>query len=200
MSIPIFLPMSERDNALEFENYTLSLNNHGIMVLMASITSDTVRPVIEWILHENLIRKRKLKELLLLICSAGGNIEDGFALIDVMASSAIPIKTVGLGQISSAALMIFLAGAKGRRVLTPNTSVLSHQYTWGTFGKEHEIFATVKEFSLIQQRMLEHYQKSTGLDQVKIKEVLLPPHDVYLSAQEALDYKICDQIADIQLK
>jgi ATP-dependent Clp protease protease subunit len=171
-----------------------ALNDHGMMVLMGGIDTDSVKPVIEWILHENFVKKKKLKELLLMICSEGGDLEPAFALIDVIKASRIPVKTVGLGQIASCGLLIFLAGTRGRRVLTPNTSVLSHQFSWGSAGKAHELFATVKEFELTQQRMVRHYQESTGLDEDTIKQVLLPPQDIYLSAEEALSYNICDAI------
>jgi ATP-dependent protease ClpP protease subunit len=55
----------------------------------------------------------------------------------------------------------------------------------------------MKEFQLTEQRMVEHYKVSTGLDDEAIKKVLLPPQDVYLSAQEALEYGICDHVADL---
>jgi len=177
-----------------YESFGEAINHCGMYVLMDSIESDSVRPVIEWIIHENHVRKKKQKELLLMICSDGGNISDAFALIDVMKSSRIPIKTVGLGSVASAGLMIFLAGHTGRRVLTPNTSILSHQFSWGSSGKAHELFATVKEFELTQTRMVDHYRNCTGLDDVTIREVLLPPQDVYLSAEEALKYNICDHV------
>jgi len=170
------------------------LNDHGMMVLMGEIDADSVKPVVEWILHENYVKKKKLKELLLMICSEGGDLSVAFALIDVMRSSKIPIKTVGLGQIASCGLLIFLAGTAGRRILTPNTSVMSHQFSWGTEGKAHELFATMKEFDLTQKRMIRLYQQTTGLDQDTIKEILLPAQDVYLSAEEALQYHICDHI------
>jgi ATP-dependent Clp protease protease subunit len=188
----------DRDPSLDYETYSQALSDHGMMILISAITDESVKPVIEWILHENYVRKRKAKELLLMICSSGGSVEDAFALIDVMHSSVIPIKTVGLGSIASSALLIFLAGTPGRRVLTPNTSILSHQFSWGTSGKVHELFATVKEFELVQQRMVEHYRYCTGLDDDTIRQVLLPPQDVYLSAQEALHYKICDAVADFK--
>lgn len=181
----------------EYDSASQALNDHGIYVLMDGIDDDSVKPVIEWILHENHVKKKKLKELLLMVCSNGGSIESAFALIDVMRSSKIPIKTVGLGSIASCGLLIFLAGAKGRRILTPNTSILSHQFSWGSEGKAHELFATVKEFELTQKRMVDHYRVSTGLDDDTIKRVLLPPQDVYLSADEALQYRICDHVADL---
>ena len=104
---------------------------------------------------------------------------------------------MGLGSIASSGLLIFLSGHKGRRVLTPNTSILSHQFSWDVGGKAHELFATVKEFDLTQKRMIEHYRKCTGLDDDTIRTVLLPPQDVYLDAEEALKYNICDAIADV---
>lgn len=189
---------NEREPHLDFETYGQALNDHGMMILMASISEESVKPVIEWILHENHVRKKKFKELLLMICSSGGNVSEAFALIDVMMSSRIPIKTVGLGCIASSALLIFLSGSQGRRILTPNTSILSHQFSWDVGGKAHELFATVKEFDLTQKRMIEHYQKCTGLDNDTIREILLPPQDVYLEASEALQYKICDHVAELE--
>ena len=184
-------------SSIEYASPGEALVDHGIYVLIDNIDADSVRPVVEWILHENHVRKKKYKELLLMICSDGGNLEQAFALIDVMRSSRVAIKTVGLGSISSAGLMIFLAGTRGRRVLTPNTSILSHQFAWGSQGKAHELFATVKEFQLTEQRMIQHYQTSTGLADDVIRRVLLPPQDVYLSAEEALEYGICDEVADL---
>ena len=181
----------------QYDNASQALNDHGIMVLMDEINHETVKPVIEWILHENHVRKKKHKELLLMICSEGGNIAEAFALIDVMRSSRIPVKTVGLGSIASCGLLIFMAGAAGRRVLTPNTSILSHQFSWESEGKSHELFATIKEFELTQKRMVTLYREATGLEDDVIRKVLLPPQDVWLSAEEALQYHICDVIADL---
>jgi Protease subunit of ATP-dependent Clp proteases len=45
--------------------------------------------------------------------------------------------------------------------------------------------------------MIEHYKVATGLEDEVIRRVLLPPQDVYLSAQEALEYGICDHVADL---
>jgi ATP-dependent Clp protease protease subunit len=191
--LPLFLSNMAIDKDPVLDNIP-TLSDHGIMVLMGEIHADSVRPVVEWILYENYVKKKKLKELLLMICSEGGELSTAFALIDVMRTSKIPIKTVGLGQIASCGLLIFLSGAVGRRVLTANTSIMSHQFSWGTEGKAHELFATMKEFELTQQRMINLYKSATGLDEETIKTVLLPAQDVYLSAEEALSYGICDHI------
>lgn len=190
--------MSQDNPAQIDQNHTQALNDAGMYVFMGEVDADSVKPVIEWLLHENYVAKKKKKELLLMICSEGGDMSAAFALIDVMSSSAIHIKTVGLGQVASAGLLIFLAGSPGRRILTPSTSILSHQFSWEVDGKVHELFATMKEFDLAQRRMIAHYRATTGLPDDKIRASLLPAHDVWLSAQEALDLNICDAISQVE--
>jgi ATP-dependent Clp protease protease subunit len=185
-----------QENNIELEkSHSQSLADAGMYVFMGEVDHENIKPIVEWILHENFVTKKKRKELLLMICSEGGDVSSAFALIDVMRSSNILIKTVGLGQIASAGLLIFLAGSPGRRVLTPNTSILSHQFSWGSEGKSHELFATMREFELMQQRMVDHYRQCTQLDDETIRAKLLPAHDVWLSAQEALALNICDSIS-----
>jgi ATP-dependent Clp protease protease subunit len=191
------MPLEKDINFVDKDHSEL-LQDAGMYVFMDNVASETIKPIIEWILVENHVAKKKKKELLLMICSAGGSMEDAFALIDVMKASSIPIKTVGLGSVSSCGLLIFLAGAPGRRILTPNTSILSHQYSWGSDGKHHELFAITKEFGLAQTRMIRHYQQTTGLNEETIKTKLLPANDVYLSAEEALELGICDYISDMK--
>ena len=186
------------DNSLQLEQtHSQALADAGMYVFMGDVEQENIKPIIEWILHENHVAKKKRKELLLMVCSEGGDMGAAFALIDVMHSSPIPIKTVGLGVIASAGLLIFIAGHKGRRVLTPNTSILSHQFSWSTEGKAHELFATMREFELTQARMLAHYETCTGLDAEQIRKHLLPPQDIWLSAEEALALSICDDISQV---
>lgn len=172
------------------------LNSQGIFTLMGDIDTASIRPVIEWIVFENYKKTKRKKDLTLLVSSEGGSVNDAFALIDIMQGSAIPIRTIGFGIVASAGLMIFLAGQPTTRVLTPNTSILSHQFSWFNEGKAHELFAAVKEFELTQQRMIAHYERTTGMTIDIIKEKLLPPQDVWLSAQEALALNICDIITN----
>jgi ATP-dependent Clp protease protease subunit len=187
---------TENTTQLE-QSHSQALADAGMYVFMGEVDNDNIKPIIEWILHENYVSKKKRKELLLMICSEGGDMSAAFALIDVMKSSDLFIKTVGLGQIASAGLLIFLAGSPGRRILTPNTSILSHQWAWGSDGKAHELFATMREFNLTQKRMIAHYKECTGLGEEEIKTVLLPPHDVWLSAEEALALNVCDEISQV---
>lgn len=163
---------------------------------MEEINLQTARQTVEWIFDCNFQEERP-DQLNLIITSPGGELSAAFAIIDAMRGSAIPIRTIGLGEIASAGLMIFIAGEKGTRLLTPNTSILSHQYSWGAFGKEHELFATVKQFDLTTKKMINHYKKCSGLTEAKIKELLLPPQDMWLSAMEAKKLGLCDEVKEL---
>lgn len=172
-------------------------SKHSFFLLMEEITMNTCKQAVEWVFDSN-FQEERADMLNLIVCSPGGDLNAAFALVDTMRGSAIPIRTIGLGQIASAGLMIFIAGEKGQRLLTPNTSILSHQYSWGAFGKEHELFAQIKEFDLTTKRMIAHYKKCTGLKEEQIRDYLLPPQDVWLSALEAKKLGICDDVKDLK--
>ena len=171
----------------------VELLSKGVYIMMGDVNQESMAPVIDWILSANM-KKKKPKELTLVVCSRGGDLNACFALVDVIMGSKIPIKTVGLGMIASCGLLLFMSGEKGSRVLTPNTAILSHQYSWGAMGKEHELFARVKEMELTTKRLLDHYKKCTGLTEKAVREHLMPPHDVWLSAKEAKKFGICDSV------
>jgi ATP-dependent Clp protease protease subunit len=176
---------------------TTSMRDAGIYYLCDEFNTNVAKDVVSWIIEANLNKSKKFDHLTLMVTSYGGDLSAAFSIIDVMRGSKIPVHTVGLGCIASAGLLTFISGAKGKRVITPNTSILSHQWSWGQVGKEHELIATMREFELTTIRMINHYKKCTGLSDKVIRERLLPPQDVWLSPQEALKYKLCDAVKDI---
>jgi len=179
-------------------SHSSDLEDHNIYLFFDDFESNTVRPVIEFILCKNLMPPSKRpKHLTLIINSPGGELNSAFALIDVMRGSVIPIHTIGLGLIGSCGILTFMSGAVGHRTITPNTSILSHQYSWGGYGKDHELVARQREFELTRDRMMEHYKRCTGLNEKDIKKILLPAHDVWLDAEQAVKYGIADQVKDL---
>ena len=184
--------MTEHNNEEPSADKELLLKK-GITIFMGDVKPETISPIVDWILAANLSQKPH-EELTLGICSPGGDLNACFALVDVMKGSKIPIRTIGMGMIASCGLLMFISGEKGKRILTPNTSILSHQYSWGSYGKEHELFAQVKEYDLTTERIVNHYKKCTGLSEKDIRKYLLPPHDVWLSAKEAKKLGLCDKI------
>jgi len=173
-----------------------SLSDHHMLMFFKEFDSTSSADAIEFIIARNLMKKDRPKFLKMLINSPGGEVSSAFALIDTIKGSHIPVYTYGLGEIASCGLLTFIAGEKGHRYITRNTAILSHQYSWGSWGKEHELHARVKEFDNTQARLLEHYTKCTGLTEKEVKKYLLPPEDVWLTAKEAVKYGIADEIVD----
>lgn len=168
-------------------------------MLFGDVDLANAKEIAQWIMEANFMPEERPDVLNLVINSPGGDLNAAFAIIDVMRGSHIPVRTIGLGQIASAGLMIFIAGHKKMRVLTQNTSIMSHVFSWGSSGKEHELFAAVKEFDLTSQRMVDHYKKCTKLKTDKdVRKYLLPQQDVFLGADEAIKFGLCDEIATLK--
>lgn len=184
--------MAEKDKVASIP----SLDDHHYYMLFKDFNTDTAADAIEFILCRNLMQKNRPKYMKMLINSPGGEIPSAFAIIDTIKGSQIPVYTYGLGEIASCGLLTFIAGEKGHRYITRNTAILSHQYTWGSYGKEHELHARVKEYDNTRSRLLDHYTKCTGMTEKDVKKYLLPPEDVWLTAKEAVKYGIADEIVD----
>ena len=173
-----------------------SIEDYHYYLFNDDFNSKSTGDLIKFIIERNLLLKEKPKMMKLIINSPGGEVSSAFALIDTIKGSRIPIYTYGLGEIASCGLLTFIAGEKGKRFITRNTAILSHQFSWGSWGKEHELMARVKEFNNTQERIIEHYKRCTGLTEKQIKTYLLPPEDVWLTAKEAVKYGIADEIVD----
>ena len=167
------------------------LENH-IHFLIGDINEDTVGECVRWLLYESL--NSKPKELTLYVNSTGGDLNQAFALIDTMRISPHPIKTIAIGNVMSAAFLIFASGAKGLRYVTKNTSAMCHQFNDAAEGKYHDMQAAMRESEMCNQRMVNILKDATGLPINKVKSKLLPPSDVYFSATELLDLNIADHV------
>ena len=178
------------------EEHPNRLLDQGVFYLAGDLKKSISKDVVTWILESNLKKKKIYDHLTLIMTSDGGEVSAAFAIIDTIRDSNIPIHTIGLGMVGSAALYTFIAGHK--RILTPNTSILSHQWDWEISGNYNEVNASMKEYELTQQRVIDHYKKFTKLSTAMILEKLLPTHDVWLSAEEAVKYGLCDEIKMLQ--
>ena len=176
------------------------LHAFGIYMFSEDVTNKSCSRVMEFILEANLNPNRMFDKIQLIINSRGGGLDAAFALCDVMQGSRVPIYTTGLGLIASAGLVIFMAGQKGHRTLTPNTMILSHQWSMGVHGKEHELIASIKAFDMLKDKIMDHYKTFTGLTEKKIKQYLLPPSDVWITPEEAIKLKIADEIVQPKQK
>ncbi len=180
------------------EQIDIHLLKQGIYFLCGEIGHESVTKAIQWITFAN--QNQDLDEhsgawpLTLYINSAGGNLYDAFALIDVMRASSLPIQTIGIGSVLSAAFLIFTSGAAGRRFIGPNCGLMCHQFSDSVEGKHHDLQASLKEGIHCDLRMMEILKTATGLDAKIIKRKLLNETDQWFTSAEALDMGIADQL------
>jgi len=173
------------------------LTDNAVLFLTREFNQENIMPLVARIMEYNLLPKDLQPEYItLIINSPGGAVHSAYHLIDVMKTSKIPVHTVGMGMVASCGVLTLMAGAKGHRKVTQNTSVMSHTYSWGSGGKEHELYAIQKEFEMSSDRMLTHYKKCTGKSEKYIRKHLLSPQDEWLTPAEVVKHGIVDVITE----
>jgi ATP-dependent Clp protease protease subunit len=173
------------------------LREQGVLMLVDKFDQEHIMPLVAQILEYNMMEEEIQPDAItLFINSPGGSVHSAFHLIDAMKTSDIPIHTVGQGLVASCGILTLMAGDKGYRRVTHNTSVMSHQYSWGSTGKEHELYAKVKEFEFSSSRMIEHYKKCTKKSETYIRKHLLSATDVWLSPDECVKHGIVDKVIE----
>lgn len=174
------------------ETYVDITTNGKTALLMGRINEIASSKIVHWIFEQNF--KQEHACLCLVINSTGGSLHHAMAIVDAMASSQILIVTRGIGYIASAALLIFVAGQE--RTLTSNTTIMTHQ-PWDSVEGQDLAFEAMNCYrKLCKEQLLKHYEACTQLSRESIQKELFPPHDRYLSAQQALSLNLCDTIFD----
>jgi ATP-dependent Clp protease protease subunit len=169
------------------------LDDYGIIFISGDIDEGTAQTVCEKIIEMNVTRNCDFIQLI--VNSHGGLCSAGFAIIDMMDWSQLPVYTTGVGIIASMALAVFMAGEKDHRVLTPRTSVLSHRFAAFSYGNHSELVAKRKEEDLMHRRLLDHYIQHTGLKtEEEVVKKLLRDVDTWLTPQEAVEMGIADKV------
>ncbi len=181
--------------ALETKTEESILQSNGIFHFYKDFTNESCAEAITWIIESNLDQERTYERLTLILNSPGGELDACWALVDAMQGSPIPVDTIGTGCVASCGIITLMAG--NYRIATPNTSFLSHQFSAGAYDKQHELMSSVSLWKQINDRVLAHYKRCTGLALKTIKEKLLPPSDVWLTAKEAKKYHIVDEIRNV---
>jgi len=122
----------------------------------------------------------------------GGDADSGFGIYDAMKFIESPITTVCMGLAASAAIIIFLGGDKGRRFSMPNSRFLIHQPSTQSQGQASDLEITANEIIKTRDKYNGIIEDETG---VKASNIVTDANrDFWLSAQEAVDYKLVDKL------
>jgi ATP-dependent Clp protease protease subunit len=111
-----------------------------------------------------------------------------------------PVSTVCVGQAASMGSLLLAGGARGKRFCLPHSSIMIHQPSGGYFGQASDIAIHATEILRVRKKLNEIYQRHLTRDH-SIEEIeRLMERDKFLSAEEALDMGIVDQILDRRIK
>ncbi len=132
------------------------------------------------------------KPITVYINSPGGAADSGFAIYDVLRFMRPQVRTVCSGLCASAAIIIFLAADQGQRYSLPNSRFLIHQPFTSAWGQAADLQITAKQILKLKDRFNCIVAEATGKSVEQISEDA--NRDFWLSAQEALEYRIVDKI------
>ena len=132
------------------------------------------------------------KDIFLYINSPGGSITAGMAIYDTMQYIKCDVSTICVGLAASMGAFLLAAGTKGKRKALPNSEVMIHQPSGGTRGQATDIAIHAEHIINIKKKMNKILAERTGQTVKKISTDT--ERDNFLSAQEALEYGIIDEI------
>lgn len=168
------------------------LLENRIIFLSGPIVERTANIVIQQLLYLQSIRRDQ--DVNLYINSPGGLVDQTLAIYDTMQFMGSEVATYCIGQASSGAAIILMAGTKGKRFILPNAKVMLHQPYGGITGQAEDIRIQAEEVLRDKKRMNMIISRCTGkpYDQVARET----ERDRFLSAEEALAYGIVDEILE----
>ena len=161
-----------------------------IVFLGTPITDDVANLVVAQMLF--LESESKERDIHFYINSPGGSVTSGMAILDTMCYISSPVHTYCIGQCASMASVLLSSGCKGHRYALPNARIMIHQVSGGAYGQCTDLEIQVKEAARLKKTLNEILAKNTGQPLEKVEADC--ERDYFLSAQEAKDYGLIDEI------
>ena len=137
-------------------------------------------------------------DICLYINSPGGSITAGMAIYDTMQYIKPQIRTVCVGMAASMGAFLLMAGEKGKRCALPNSEVMIHQPLGGASGQATDVQIRAEWLLKTKEKMIRMKAEMTGQPEEVIRRDLERDH--FMSAKEALEYGIIDEIFDPRQK
>ena len=186
--VPMVIETSPRGERA-FDIYSLLLKER-IVFLGTPINDQVANLIIAQLLF--LEREDPDKGINLYINSPGGVISAGLAIYDTMQLINPPVSTICLGMAASMATILLSGGEKGKRYVLPNSTVHMHQPMGGAQGQATDIEIAAREIIRLQDKIRTMLSANTGQTYDKIARDT--DRDYYLSAEQAVEYSLVDEI------
>ena len=136
------------------------------------------------------------KDIHLYINSPGGSVSAGWAIYDTMHYVKCDVSTICMGMAASMGAFLLAGGAKGKRFALPNAEIMIHQPSGGAQGQASDIKIVADKIIDTRRKLNEHLAANTG-QPLSVIEVDTE-RDHYMTAQEALEYGLIDEIIDVR--
>lgn len=186
--IPMVVESSGRGERA-YDIYSLLLKER-IIFLGTAIDDQVANVIVAQMLYLN--HEDPDREIQMYINSPGGVIYAGLAIYDTMQMISNPISTVAVGVTASFGTVLLTAGTKGRRFALPNSTIHMHQPLGGAQGQATDIEIAAKQILLLKSKLNNIMAKHTGQKLEVIEHDT--DRDFYMSAQQAVDYGLVDQV------
>lgn len=132
------------------------------------------------------------KDISLYINSPGGSITAGMAIYDTMQYIKPDVSTICVGLAASMGSFLLAAGAPGKRYALPNSEVMIHQPLGGVRGQASDIKIHAEWIQKTKEKLNKIYAERTGQPLERIEKDT--DRDFFMSADEAKDYGLIDQV------
>ena len=193
-SISSVIPMvveSDGRGERAYDIYSLLLKNR-IVFLGSAINDQVANLVVAQLLY--LSREDPESGIQMYINSPGGQVYSGLAIYDTMRMIPNKISTVAVGVAASFGTVLLAAGSKGQRYALPHATIHMHQPLGGAQGQASDIEIQAKEILRLKERLNEILAEATGQDiETIVKDT---ERDYYMSAEEAVQYGVVDQVLE----
>lgn len=132
------------------------------------------------------------KDISIYINSPGGSVTAGLAIYDTMQFVTCDVNTYCLGMAASMGAVLLCAGTKGKRFALPNADIMIHQVSGGAQGAASDVERQVEYMFKLKKRLISIISRHAGQPEDKVK--LDSDRDYYMTAAEAKDYGLVDQV------
>lgn len=172
-----------------FDIYSLLLKER-VVFLGTPINDQIANLIVAQLLY--LDREDPEKDINLYIHCPGGLISAGLAIYDTMQLIRPNVSTICVGLAASMGTLLLCAGSKGKRYALPNSTIHMHQAVGGAQGQAADIEIAAREILRMQEKIRDIISRHTGQPIEKVARDT--DRDFYLSAEQAVEYGLVDEI------